>query len=179
MEKQDCFGCHSGLRGDGDPEEMPWPSFTQIASKHQKKMPVEALVKKVRSGEGKLVWGKIPHPRYESLPDAAVSKMVTMILTQSGKLSQPAVQVELTPEDWMRKKSDCFTCHAVDKKMTGPAYRDVAKKYAGAGASQVATLVKKVKQGGAGNWGSVPMAAHGSVPDAQLEKAVRWVLEQK
>lgn len=61
-------------------------------------------------------------------------------------------------------------------KVVGPAYKDVAKKYT---EKDIPTLVKKVKAGGAGNWGNVPMAAHPTATDAQLEKAVRWVLSQK
>ena len=82
-------------------------------------------------------------------------------------------------EDWMKSRADCFTCHAVKLKNVGPAYIDVAKKYAGASDAQVKTLVQKVKLGGAGNWGTVPMAAHPSASDEMLEKAVRWVLSQK
>jgi cytochrome c len=179
MDKQGCFGCHSGLRGDGDPEEMPWPSFIKIENKYKKSRPMEALVKKVSENSGKLAWGKVPHPQYTGLPPTALRTMLGYILDgKASKASAPAAQVELSAEEWMRKKSDCFTCHSVDKKVVGPAYKEVAKKYAGAGAAQVASLVKKVKQGGSGSWGTVPMAAHASVPDAQIEKSVRWVLEQ-
>lgn len=179
MEKQDCYGCHSATRRDGMADENPWPSFTKIENKYKGK-PIGALVKKVHAGEGKETWGKVPHPKYEHLPEEAVSKMVAYIT--EGKATKGVVAVDpnsLSGEEWMRKSSDCFSCHAVNKKVTGPAYLDVAKKYPGASDAVVKTLVSKVKMGGSGNWGNVAMAAHPNATDAQLEKAVRWVLSQK
>lgn len=78
----------------------------------------------------------------------------------------------------LMKKSDCFSCHQVKRKVVGPSYVDVAKKYKN-DKKAVATLVKKVKEGGSGNWGSVPMAAHPDLPPADVEKMVKWVLAQK
>jgi cytochrome c len=77
------------------------------------------------------------------------------------------------------KASDCLSCHAVDHKLVGPSYQDVAKKYASQQPQIVATLVKKVKDGGSGNWGQVPMTAHPSLSDADLTAAVSYVLAQK
>jgi cytochrome c len=76
------------------------------------------------------------------------------------------------------QKSDCFACHQVDSKLVGPAYKDVAKKYAG-DKEALPKLVKKVKEGGAGNWGQVPMAPHPQLSDEDLTKMVQWVLAQK
>jgi len=74
-------------------------------------------------------------------------------------------------------KYHCVTCHSVDKKVVGPAFKDVAKKYAGDGSAQQ-KLVKKVKSGGSGSWGTVPMPPN-NVPDADLNQLVAWVLERK
>jgi cytochrome c len=72
-------------------------------------------------------------------------------------------------------KSDCLACHSVDKKIVGPAFKDVAAKYKGkATASDM--LVKKVKMGGAGNWGEMAMPAHPNVSDADLKTVVSWIL---
>ena len=73
------------------------------------------------------------------------------------------------------QKSDCLTCHSVNKKIVGPAYKDVAKKYAGK-PEAVAALVKKVKLGGSGNWGEIPMVAHPGISDADLETIVKGIL---
>jgi len=75
----------------------------------------------------------------------------------------------------LAKKSNCMACHAVDKKMVGPAYQDVAKKYAGK-ADAVAALSAKVKAGGKGVWGQIPMPPNPAVKDADIETLVKWVL---
>lgn len=72
-------------------------------------------------------------------------------------------------------KNACLGCHAVDKKLVGPAYQDVAAKYKGQ-ADAVAKLMKKVKAGGSGVWGPVPMPANPALSDADLKAVVEWVL---
>ena len=72
-------------------------------------------------------------------------------------------------------KNDCFTCHNPDHKVIGPAFRDVAKRYLGK-PGIVAVLVEKVKAGGAGNWGQVPMVAHPNISDADLTTVVEGIL---
>jgi cytochrome c len=69
----------------------------------------------------------------------------------------------------------CLGCHQVDKKLVGPSYKDVAAKYKG-DKNALATLSKKVKGGGAGVWGPVPMPANPSISDADLKTVVEWVL---
>jgi cytochrome c len=74
--------------------------------------------------------------------------------------------------------SDCSACHAVDRKVVGPSFADVAKKYAGQpGASE--QLAKKIREGGSGNWGKVAMIPHPDFTDAQLKDIVDWVLSQR
>ena len=75
-------------------------------------------------------------------------------------------------------KSACTACHAVDKKLVGPSYKDVAKKYAG-NAKAEAMLFDKVKKGGVGTWGQVPMPPNPNVKDADVQTLVKWVLSQK
>lgn len=70
-------------------------------------------------------------------------------------------------------KSGCMACHAVDKKLVGPAYQDVAKKYK---AADEAMLVDKVKKGGKGNWGQIPMPPNDKLKDEDLKTLVKWVL---
>lgn len=73
---------------------------------------------------------------------------------------------------------NCMACHAVDKKLVGPAFKDVAAKYKG-DKSAVDKLAAKVIKGGAGAWGPVPMPANPQVNDAEAHKLVAWVLSQK
>lgn len=78
----------------------------------------------------------------------------------------------------LAKKSGCLACHAVDKKLVGPSYQEVAAKYKG-DATAEAKLIEKVKKGGSGNWGAVPMPPNSLVSDADIKTLVDWVLSQK
>jgi len=71
--------------------------------------------------------------------------------------------------------SGCTACHSVDKKLVGPAYKDVAAKYRG-NKSAEANLIKKVKAGGKGNWGDIPMPPNGHVKDEDIKTLVQWIL---
>ena len=79
----------------------------------------------------------------------------------------------------LAKKHLCLTCHVVKgPKTIGPAYADVAKKYAGQKDAE-AKLVEKVKKGGQGVWGQVPMPPNAAVPDADVKALVKWILSIK
>ena len=73
----------------------------------------------------------------------------------------------------LAKKNACMACHAVDKKLVGPAYQDVAKKYAGKSADE---LAKSIKAGGAGKWGPVPMPAQAALSDTDAKTLAAWIL---
>lgn len=75
--------------------------------------------------------------------------------------------------------SDCFSCHAVDHKLVGPAYQDVAERYAGKGDAEVKALVQKIRKGGSGHWGDIPMTPHPQLSDADLTAMVTWILSMK
>lgn len=75
----------------------------------------------------------------------------------------------------LAQKSGCLACHNVNVKVLGPAYKDVAAKYRGqAGAED--KLVAKVKAGGSGVWGPIPMPAHPQVKEEDIRTIVKWVL---
>ena len=78
----------------------------------------------------------------------------------------------------LAQKSACTACHAVDKKIVGPAYKEVAAKYKGDKTAE-AKLIDKVKKGGVGVWGQVPMPPNSNVSDADIQKLVKWVLSLK
>jgi len=78
----------------------------------------------------------------------------------------------------LAKAKNCMACHAVDKKLVGPSYKDVAAKYAGQ-KDAVATLVAKVQKGGVGAWGQIPMPPNPQVSADDAKKLVEWVLAQK
>jgi cytochrome c len=76
------------------------------------------------------------------------------------------------------QKSGCTACHSVDKKLVGPAYNDVSAKYKG-DAGAAAKLADKVKKGGSGVWGPVPMPPNAAVKDEDIKKMVAYVLALK
>jgi cytochrome c len=78
----------------------------------------------------------------------------------------------------LAKKHGCFACHTVDKKMVGPSYKDVAAKYS-ADKTAEAKLFDKVKKGGQGVWGQIPMPPNAQVPDGDIKILVKWILSQK
>lgn len=73
---------------------------------------------------------------------------------------------------------NCMACHAVDKKLVGPSYKDVAAKYAGQ-KDAAAKLEAKVMKGGSGTWGPIPMPANPQVSADEAKKLVAWILAQK
>jgi len=76
----------------------------------------------------------------------------------------------------LAQKSGCLACHSVDKKVLGPAYKDVAAKYKGDAGAE-AKLVAKVKAGGSGVWGPMPMPANSpQVKDEDIKTIVKWIL---
>lgn len=75
----------------------------------------------------------------------------------------------------LAQKHACLACHAVETKIVGPAYADVAKKYKGQ-KDAVATLVDHIKKGGSGKWGPIPMPAQTNLSDADAKTLAKWIL---
>jgi len=90
--------------------------------------------------------------------------------------AEPAAAASVAP-DQMPAKYGCTACHAVDHKVVGPSFQDVAAKYRGKDVE--ATLVDKVKNGGSGVWGQIPMTPNPQVPDPDLHAIVKWILTLK
>jgi cytochrome c len=89
-----------------------------------------------------------------------------------------ATQAQADPVTQLLNKNACLGCHAVEKQVVGPAFRDVAARYKGSAAAPAA-LVRKVKEGGQGVWGQVPMPANPSLSDADAKLIVEWVLTRQ
>ena len=94
------------------------------------------------------------------------------LLAAAGVMSAGAVQAD----EALAKSKNCLSCHAVDKKVVGPAYKDVAKKYT---AKDEAMLAEKVIKGGKAVWGPVPMPPNPSVTPDDAKKLVKWILSLK
>jgi cytochrome c len=78
----------------------------------------------------------------------------------------------------LAKAKNCMACHAMDKKLVGPAYKDVAAKY-GSDKDAATKLAKKIREGGTGAWGQVPMPANPQVSEAEAVTLAKWVLTVK
>lgn len=100
-------------------------------------------------------------------------KRTLMIMASLAVLSAPALADEA-----LAKSKNCLACHAIDKKLVGPSYKDIAKKYAG-DAKAADMLATKIQKGGAGVWGAIPMPANPQVSDAEAKKLSTWILGLK
>ncbi len=78
----------------------------------------------------------------------------------------------------LAKEKNCLACHAVDAKLVGPAYKDVAAKYK-ADKSAEGKLATKIQKGGSGVWGQIPMPANPQVSDAEARTLAKWILSLK
>lgn len=98
-------------------------------------------------------------------------KTLHILVAAAAVVSAPA---------WANKelatKNACLACHAIDKKMVGPAYQDIAKKYAGQ-KDAVEAMARNIKAGGAGKWGPVPMPAQAALSDADAKTLASWILD--
>ena len=100
----------------------------------------------------------------------------TLVILAAGVLAAGAAQAQdLTA---LMQKNGCVACHAVDKKIVGPSYQEVAAKYKG-DAGAAAKLATKIKAGGTGAWGQVPMPPNPQVPDADIKTMVAAILAIK
>jgi cytochrome c len=100
-------------------------------------------------------------------------KRALFALAALAAISAPALA-----DQALATAKNCMACHAVDKKLVGPAYKEVAAKYAGQ-KDAVDKLAVKIMKGGSGVWGPVPMPANAQVNEAEAKKLAAWVLTQK
>jgi cytochrome c len=91
----------------------------------------------------------------------------TLLLTGTAQANQGLAQ-----------SSGCMACHTVDKKLVGPAYKDIAAKYKGDSAA-AASLAEKVKKGTKGTWGPIPMPPNANISDESIKTLVKWILSLK
>lgn len=98
--------------------------------------------------------------------------------TAAAPASKPGAPLDMVGGQALMQKDGCAACHAIDKKVVGPAYQDVAAKYKDdKGAAE--RLAQKVKAGGTGVWGQVPMPPNAAVSDDDIKSLVAWILSLK
>ena len=102
------------------------------------------------------------------------SIMVAVVTAAFGLATHAGAAVDAAKANELAKAKNCFSCHALDKKLVGPAFKDVAAKYTGNKEAQ-ATLSKKVVGGGGGVWGPIPMPPN-PVKEEEAKMLVEWIL---
>jgi len=102
------------------------------------------------------------------------SQAAAVLLTVIGLIGPMSAEASME----LARSKNCIACHSVDKQVLGPAYKEVAAKYAG-DKEALARLTKKVREGGVGVWGQIPMPANPQVTEAEAQTLAKWVLSLK
>jgi len=120
---------------------------------------------------GKVRNGAVYMPPFEGiLSQEAIWAVRSYLDTRHEEAAAPVNEMEA-----LARKSSCLSCHAVDTRGVGPAYREVARKYAKVKNAED-RLLAKIKKGGAGNWGKVPMPPMDGVPEYDLRSLIKWIM---
>jgi cytochrome c len=104
--------------------------------------------------------------------------MKKLSILAAALIAGTALTAQAGPAEDALNKAGCMACHAKDKKLVGPAFKDIAAKYKGQG-DAIAKLSDKVRKGGSGNWGPVPMSPNGpeKINDADLKMVIESILK--
>ena len=102
-----------------------------------------------------------------------MNRILVAVLAVGALMSQAAFANEQ-----LAKEKNCLACHAVESKLVGPAYKEVAAKYKGDKTAE-AKLATKILKGGSGVWGAIPMPANPQVSEAEAKTLAHWVLSLK
>jgi cytochrome c len=101
-------------------------------------------------------------------------QVAAVLLTVIGLIGPMSSEASME----LARSKNCIACHSVDKQVLGPAYKEVAAKYAG-DKEALTRLTKKVREGGVGVWGQIPMPANPQVTEAEAQTLAKWVLSLK
>lgn len=104
--------------------------------------------------------------------------VIFLAAAAAATLAAGAHAADAKAAEALAKNSGCLACHTVDKKLVGPSYKDIADKYR-KDKGAAANLVKKVKAGGKGVWGDIPMSPNAHVKDEDIKTIVQWILSIK
>jgi cytochrome c len=107
---------------------------------------------------------------------ALAGSVLAFSVAFSFMAAAPAARAADTPHGLLiAQRNACLGCHAIDRKLVGPSFQQVATRYKG-NAQAEAQLERKVKDGGSGVWGAIPMPSHPAMSDADIRTVVEWVL---
>jgi cytochrome c len=110
---------------------------------------------------------------------STVSNTATVAtVTTTAQTKPPVSKEDIQKGMKLLANSDCLTCHKLNEKVIGPAYKEVAKKYANTPAN-IKMLAGKILKGGSGNWGAIPMTAHATLSQADAELMVKYIMSLK
>lgn len=107
-----------------------------------------------------------------------MKRQITLLAASLFAVGSASAALDNTSAEAMMKKDGCAACHNIDKKLIGPPYIDVATKYKG-DKDAVTKLTDKVKKGGVGVWGQIPMPPNAQIPEADIKDLVTWILTLK
>jgi cytochrome c len=116
--------------------------------------------------------------RIAPFPTRSGETLMTRVIAVLAAFGAMLISTSASAQLELAKQKNCLACHAVDKKLVGPAYKDVAKKYE-SDKDAALRLAKKVREGGVGVWGQIPMPANPQVNEAESLQLVKWVLSLK
>ena len=111
------------------------------------------------------------------LPHLIMEKKMKRLLLIVAALGAMASNAAFANAE-LAKQKNCLACHAVDAKLVGPGYKEIAAKYRGDKSAE-AKLAKKIREGGKGAWGEIPMPANPQVSEAESVTLAKWVLSLK
>lgn len=170
--KAQCDTCHAADK------KVIGPSYKDIAARYAGQSNAAAvLAQRVRKGSsGK--WGVVPMPPIPS--DIAttdeIDQLVQWILTQKPRSTTTSAAPSGKTATDLTSDNGCLACHAVDKKVVGPAFTDISRRFSGRSNAED-ILSDAVRNGGSGDWGAVPMPpAADTTSDADIHAMVRWIL---
>ncbi|ABE50463.1 c-type cytochrome [Methylobacillus flagellatus] len=104
-----------------------------------------------------------------------MNKLCVLLLVAQGIFTAHVYAADTKAAEALARKNGCFACHGVDKKIVGPGYKEIAGKYKGDKTAEAA-LIAKVKAGGSGVWGPMPMPPNAHVKDEDIKTIVQWIL---
>ncbi|MGY1488614.1 c-type cytochrome [Methylobacillus pratensis] len=104
-----------------------------------------------------------------------MNTLFVVLLVAQGMFAATAHAADAKAAQTLAQKSGCLACHGVEKKIVGPGYKEVAEKYKNDKAAE-AKLITKVKAGGSGAWGPMPMPPNAHVKDEDIKTIVQWIL---
>ena len=138
--------------------------------------PLSAMADETKPAKPKTTKATKKKPCADEAKPAAGAAAVGAASTAAAAPAGPAV--DAVAAQALATKYACMACHKVDAKLIGPGLKEIAAKYKDDKTAE-AKMIDKVKKGGGGVWGSVPMPPHSHVPEAEVKTVVQWLLSLK